>query len=333
MSRVGSEDVARLAGVSRSTVSRVFTPGAYVKAETRARILDAAEKLGYRPNIIARSLTMRSTRLVGLVAGHLENPAHASLVRQIAKGLQDKGFASLLVTAHFNEADRVIRSLMSYQVDSLVLTSAIPTAAIAYECKRAAIPLIITNRPGDGDECLAAFGDNQKGTELVANHLIEQGWRRFGFIAGFDEVPASHERESGFAMALARRGYALIGREGGEFGRKGAADAMKRLMTRSPAPDAVFCANDEMAVAAMDVARFDLGLTIGRDIAIVGYSEGFLSDLRAYDITSVQPNIPNMAASAVELVLGAMAGTVPGASSVAIMPELVVRSSSLRRTD
>lgn len=333
MSRIGSEDVARLAGVSRSTVSRVFTSGAYVKPETRTKILDAAEKLGYRPNVIARSLTMRSTRLVGIVAGHLENPAHAALVRQIAKGLQDAGFASLLVNAHFNEADRVIRSLMSYQVDALVLTSAVPTAAIAYECSREKTPLVITNRPSDPDQCLAAFGDNLAGAEMIADHLLDQGWSRFGYIAGYDEVPASSERESGFALALARRGYALVGREGGEFGRKGAAEAMHRLMSRNPAPDAVFCANDEMAVAAMDVARFDLGLSIGSDIAIAGYAEGFLSDLRAYDITSVRLNTPEIAAAAIRLVLGSQSGAVPGATSVAITPELVVRSSTLRKAD
>ena len=129
MAKVGSQDVAQLAGVSRSTVSRVFTPGTYVAEDTRVKVMRAAEMLGYRPNIIARSLTMRRTRLVGIVTGHLENPSHAAIVRRIAAGVQDHGMATLLVTARYNEAERVLQSLLSYQVDALVVTSAVPTSA------------------------------------------------------------------------------------------------------------------------------------------------------------------------------------------------------------
>lgn len=331
MGKVGSQDVAKLAGVSRSTVSRVFTPGAYVKKETRTKVLAAAEMLGYRPNVIARSLTMRSTRLVGIVTGHLENPSHAALVRQIAKGLQDMGLASLLVTAHYDEADRVIDSLMSYQVDALILTSAVPTAAIAMECRKAGIPLIVTHQRNDPEGCLAVYGDNADGASQVADHLVRQGWTRFAFIAGVEELPTSRGREDAFTMALARRGYALIGREVGNFQRQDAAVAMRQLLSLDPPPNAVFCANDEMAVAALDVARFDFGLEIGRDIAVVGYDDGPLAALRGYDLTSVRANISELASAAVALVEESRNVADPMPRAVAIAPDLVVRSSSIRK--
>jgi len=328
--KVGSMEVARLAGVSRSTVSRVFTPGTYVADETRVKVMQAAEVLGYRPNIIARSLTTKSTRLVGIVTGHLENPSHAALVRMIAAGVQDAGMASLLVTAHYNEVDRVMQSLMSYQVDALVVTSAVPTAAISAECERAGIPLIVTNQRHEPETGMAVYGDNRAGATLVGNHLVDQGWSRFAVIAGI-EIASSIDRVDAFTLALARRGHALLARETGNFEREETTTAMRALLSRDVRPDAVFCANDEMAVAALDVARIDFGLQPGRDIAIAGYDDSPLSRLRAYDLTTVRSDIDAIAAGAVSYVLETRNGQAPTVRKTIVPPELVVRSSTVRQ--
>ena len=333
MAKVGSKDVARLAGVSRSTVSRVFTPGTYVAEETRLNVMRAADMLGYRPNIIARSLTTQRTGLVGIVAGDLENPLHSALVRRIASGVQDRGMASLLVAAHYNEVERVIQTLMSYQIDALVVTSAVPTATIALECERAGILLVVANQGYDSRVGIAICGDNRAGAKLVAEHLIEEGWTRFAFIAGLEEVPASVEREDAFVVSLARHGHALMGRGRGNYSSEDAASAMRVLLSSSERPDAVFCASDEMAVAAVDVARLDFGLKLGRDIAVAGYGDGPLAALRSYELTSVNPCIGKIAAAAVDVAVRSRDEAAPVSRILTVPPQLVVRASTRRGPD
>ena len=333
MAKVGSQDVAQLAGVSRSTVSRVFTPGTYVAEDTRVKVMRAAEMLGYRPNIIARSLTMRRTRLVGIVTGHLENPSHAAIVRRIAAGVQDHGMATLLVTARYNEAERVLQSLLSYQVDALVVTSAVPTSAISRECARVGIPLVVTHRTPEEIHGLSVYGDNVIGTDMVTDHLVSQGYRKFAYISGLREIFSSNEREQAYALALARHGLRLLYSETGNFEYDDALVAMRSLLSREDPPDAVFCANDIMAAAALDVARYDFVLRPGEDIAVVGYDESPLARLRGYDLTSVNVNSARVADGAVDYILESQAAGAPIPRLLPIAPELVVRGSSTRTTD
>lgn len=327
VSNVGSKEVAKLAGVSRSTVSRVFTPGTYVADDTRIRVQRAAELLGYRPNVLARSLMTRRTGLVGIVTGHLENPTHASLVRLVTSGLQDHGMAALLVAAHFDEVDRVFQILMAYQIDALVVTSAVPTAKIAHECTRSGTPLIVANQGPGFRDGVAVFSDNRGGATLVAEHLVEEGWRRFGIIAGREGLPASIEREEAFTLALAQQGHSLAGRAVGNYSVEDAAIAMRELLSGPVPPDAVFCATDEMATSALDVARYEYGLQPGQDIAIAGYGESPLARLRAYDLTSVEACIPEVADATVNVVVAACNGATHS-SVVPVAPRLVVRSST-----
>jgi len=327
---VRADEVAQLAGVSRSTVSRVFTPSTYVAEQTRSKVMHAAELLGYRPNVIARSLTMRRTRLVGVVTGHLENPAHATLVRQIAAGLQDEGLATLLVTAHYNELDRVLQSLMSYQIDAMVVTSAVPVGRISLECEKAGIPLVVTNKQPEPVGGMMIHGDDVLGVGLVTDHLVAEGWKRFAYISGLPDVPNSSERENVYTLALARHGIPLMAREYGNYTYEDATGAMRALLSRPMRPDAVFCANDIMAIAALDVARLDFGLTPGVDIAVVGYDDTPLASVRSYDLTSVRQNVPGIIKGIVTFIAESGWDN-PSANRVqTIPPELVVRSSSVR---
>ena len=330
MVRVGSQDVAQLAGVSRSTVSRVFTPGAYVAEETRKRVERAAAVLGYRPNVIARSLTTRRTRLVGIVVGDLENPAQAELLHRVTTLLQDNGMACLLFIARYDEVDHLLRNLMSYQVDALVVASAVPTAAISLECTRAGQPLIVVNRAPPPEVSYAVRGDNQQGAELLADHLVAGGYRRFAFMAGLDAVPSSVEREQAFSLALARHGHTVVARESGDFTAAGAAKAMRAILSRADPPDAVFCANDTMAVAALDVARHEFGLRPGTDLGVCGYDNSPVAGLQGYDLTTVDQDIDAISAAVVETVIDAVSATPPVRLTRVVPPRLVARESTRR---
>ena len=153
--KVTSHEVAALAGVSRSAVSRTFTPGASVSAATREKVQAAAAKLGYRPNALARSLIVRSTQLIGLVMAEWENPFYTRMLRQFSERLQAEGYQLLLMTSGTeSEVDDVARRLLQYQVDGLIVVSARPSAAFVTECEASGVP----HRPTAGRGARRARG-------------------------------------------------------------------------------------------------------------------------------------------------------------------------------
>src|SRR4051812_33153343 len=146
-----SVDVARLAGVSRSAVSRAFTTGAYIAPETRRRVFDAAAMLGYSPNAIARSLITQRTYIIGIVTTDLHNPFYASLLQEMNELLQDKGYASLLMIAGRDNLDALIPKLLSYQVDGFILTAVMLSSTMAARCHEIGKPVVLVDRYIESD--------------------------------------------------------------------------------------------------------------------------------------------------------------------------------------
>ena len=326
---IRADDVARIAGVSRSTVSRVFTPGTTVAVVTRDRVLQAADLIGYRPNIIARSLTMRKTRLVGVVVGDLVSPFYSAMLARISRELQDAGMAALLFRARYDEVETVMRHLLSYQIDGLIVTSAVPTAGIAAEYGKVGIPIVVVNRPAQSQATRSVSSDNSAGCALIIDHLLERGSRRIAYIAGIAGLVSSEERHRGLSDALAARGLALAGQADGHYAYAGAEQAMRRLLTTCSDMDAVVCANDAMAVAAIDVIRLAPTLAEGRRIRIVGYDNSPVAGLPGYDLTSVDQDIDAIARHAVDLAIAVDGGGEESTRSVRIRPRLKIRGSSL----
>ena len=172
-SRTNSNDVARLAGVSRSTVSRVFTDGAYASAETSERVRKAADQLGYSPNAIARSLSMNRTGLIGVIVGELDNPFYADILQVIGEKLQQRRLASLLFVANPSAMDTLIPQVLSYRVDGVIISGAILSSKMALRCQSAGIPVVLVNRYTDSDLISSVVGDNVGGAGQ--GHGVDDG--------------------------------------------------------------------------------------------------------------------------------------------------------------
>lgn len=206
--RPSAYDVAHLAGVSQAAVSRAFTPGASIAKATRERVMSAARKLGYRPNLIARSLSMGRSGIVGVVLGIPENPAHIASFQALSARITKAGKQSMVFTTAGNDyiADVHIEDLLRYRVDALVLISANLSPNIAAECRAAEIPVIYLTRltrPTEGmTSVTAAYA---KGATEIAAHLVTQGYRRLAYMSGFSDSPTSRERESAFTRYLAAK--------------------------------------------------------------------------------------------------------------------------------
>ena len=329
---VTAQDVARRAGVSQSAVSRAFTPGASISPELRERIRSAAATLGYRPNAIARSLITARSRIVGIVAAYLRNHFYPDVLDALSRALQARGYQIMLFTADLNEtADQVLDGLLRYRVDAVVLASTTLSSSLAEECRAAGIPVLLFNRMSDVASVSAVTGENRRGGRMVGELLAACGHNRIAYIAGIDDSSTSRDRERGFVEGLAAGGARLFAREAGLYRFDGAADAARRLFSRPDRPDAVFAANDHMAIAAMGVATAEFGLRIPEDVAFVGFDDVEAARWPAYSLTTFSQPISPMVSAVVDLLLSLVEEPDSTPRHIVVTGELIERGSTRPR--
>lgn len=333
MATVTSLDVARLAQVSQSAVSRTFTPGASVSEVTRARVEDAARKLGYRPNAIARSLITRRSRMIAVVMSYLDNQFYPVVLEKISQRMQRDGYHVLLFIADTREVDAVLSEILQYQVDGLVLASTSLSSALALRCADAGIPVVLFNRTvRESQNSSSVTSDNYEGGQLIARHLVETGHERIAFIAGMEDSSTNLDRERGFRDALIAYGRRCFARAVGNYAFEEAKLAARQLFSGplDQRPDAVFVANDHMAIAVMDTLRMELGLRIPLDVSVVGFDDVRQAAWGSYQLTTVAQDADAMIEATARLLLDQIDGKVQ--SSAVVLPvRLVVRGSTLRR--
>lgn len=299
--RISSRDVARVAGVSQSAVSRAFSPGRSVSEKTRRKVLRAAEGLGYQINAFARSLITQRSRLIGVVMGDITNPFYPEVLRLFTQRLQTLGQRVLLFTVgHGHDVDEALPALLQYQIDGVIITSAFLSSQMADVYARRKTPVILFNRSIRNDHVICVTTDNVAGGELVANLVAEAGHRRPAFVAGLENTSTSEDRERGFMERLRQSGHVDVPREVGDYTYEGGHDACVRLLTRTKRPDAIFCANDIMALGALDAARRTLGLRVPDDVSIIGFDDIPAASWKNYALTTVRQRRQRMVDVAID---------------------------------
>lgn len=297
-------DVARLAGVSQSAVSRAFTPGASVANETRERINVAARELGYRPNAIARSLITRRSRIIGLVAAYLQNHFYPDVLERLSARLRDEGYHLMLFTSDGRTAaDPLLAEIIQYRLDGLILASTTLSSGLAAECRAAGIPVLLFNRTTDMADVSSVTGENERGGAIIAEYLAAGGHRRMAFVAGVEDSSTSRDREAGYRGWLIRHGHPPPLRAVGHYTMAGAAAAARDLLSRADRPDAIFCGNDHMAIAISEVARQEFGLRIPDDLSLVGFDDVGPAAWRTFDLTTFSQPVDTMVDVAVSTIL------------------------------
>ncbi len=327
--RVSSVEVAKLAGVSQAAVSRVFTPDASVSPEMRTKVLAAARQLGYRPNVIARSLSQQSSRIIGLVMIRFWNPFYARLLQEFTNRLQTLGYWVLVLNvADDTPLEKAIPMALQYQVDGLIVTSATLSSGLAEECARVGTPVVLFNRYSLESSVNAVCCDNVAGGRLVADALLNAGHTRLAYIAGEAGSSTNRDREQGFTERLAARGVSLSTREGGDYSYESGYQAALRLFARPVRPDAVFCANDLMAMATFDAVSCHLGLRVPEDVSIIGFDDIAMASWPKYDLTTIHQPVDRMVDATIEVLLQAIQQPQPERVVRFMAPSLVVRSSA-----
>ncbi|MFZ4532634.1 MAG: LacI family DNA-binding transcriptional regulator [Alsobacter sp.] len=324
-------DVARRADVSRSAVSRCFTAGASIAPDTRARILAAADALGYRPNALARSLITRRSGLIAVVLGQLDNPFYADLLARLAAALQTEGYRLLLFFASPQDApDPLVGQILPYQVDGIVLAATSLTSGLADACAGAGIPVVLVNRTTDRPAVASVTSANREGGRLAARFLLAAGHRRMAYVAGAAGASTNRDRALGFTEVLQETGLGPPLQAEGHYSHAGAAAAARTLLASPEPPEAVFCANDHMAVAVLDTARREFGLRVPVDLSVVGFDDAPQARWGSYALTTVEQPVGSMVAAAVSLLVGQIRGQPVAMRHEAVAGALVVRDTARR---
>jgi DNA-binding LacI/PurR family transcriptional regulator len=330
--RVTAQQVAALAGVSQSAVSRVFTPGASASELTMKKVREAATELGYRPNSLARAMVSGKSRMIGLVVAYLQNQFYPEALERLSNELQARGYHVLVFLAAqtAGSVDDVIEEILDYQVDGIIAASVALSSELSNRCRAANVPMVLFNRSQDDCTMSAVTSDNYAGGRKVAEFLLAGGHQRIAYIAGWEGASTQRDREAGFRDALSVAGMPLFARGVGNFVLEQARAATRQMFGGSPEtrPDAVFVANDHMAFAVMDVLRFELGLDVPADVSVVGYDDVPAASWPAYNLTTVRQRANQMITTTVDILLDEIENDTVAPRRVQIDGPLIQRGSA-----
>lgn len=333
MTKLTLEQIGKLAGVSRATVSRVINNYPHIRPEIRDKVLNVIAETGYQPNLAARSLASNESNIIGLVIPSIVNevftdPYYPRLTQGIAQACNENGYTLSLFLFHTSEEEKMAakRIVGNSLLDGIIITADILDDPIVPDLIAADIPFVQIGRPQDPAKVSFADTDNLRGGELATIHLIKLGYRRIGQIATVHNT-AGIDRDLGYRRALKSNDLSvdedLI--TYGDFSRESGYHAMKEILSHQP--DAVFVQSDTMALGAMQAIR-EAGLVVPNDIAVVGFDDLPPALLAEPPLTTVHQPIQETGQYAVGLLLDILHnGTQPPRNKI-LPVELVVRASS-----
>ncbi|WP_204758386.1 LacI family DNA-binding transcriptional regulator [Halomonas urmiana] len=321
--------VAHLAGVSQSAVSRVFTPGASVSKKTIEKVRKAADELGYRPNVLARAMVSGKSGIIGLVVAYLNNQFYPEVLEKLTNVLQERGYHVLVFLASHaaGNIDRVVEEILDFQVDGIIAASVALSSDLSARCQSAGVPMVLFNRVQDDPSMSTVTSDNIAGGRKAAEFLLAGGHKKVGYIAGWEGASTQRDREAGFRAGLQEAGVTLHAREVGNFVTEQTQEATRRMFASDP-PDALFVANDHMALAVMDTLRFELGLSVPGDVSVIGYDDVTAAAWPTYNLTTVRQPANRMVAETVDIILRKIEDAEARPRRVEIDGPLIIRGSA-----
>jgi DNA-binding LacI/PurR family transcriptional regulator len=282
---ITADDVAALAGVSRSAVSRTFTPGASVSQKTRLRVEQAAQALGYRVNRIARSLSASRSNLVGVLGAGIGTPFMARQLDLLSRALLRRGLQCLLLNASGAEddLDRLIGLVLEFRVRAIVVMSGAPPQEIIDQCLANGVRVVLINRQGDARSD-SVIGDDRGAGRMAARRLLAADCRRIAVVGSAVRTINQLRRRESFVRAIRRAGHDVVewieGQSDYETGRLAG-----RMLIEKHRIDGAFCVTDLLALGLLDTARL-LSLRVPADLSVIGFDDIAQAEWDAYRLTT-----------------------------------------------
>ncbi len=332
MMRTTLKDVAREAGVSHMTVSRVINNKQGILQETREKVLRAVEKLDYKPNNVARSLVNRKTRLIGVLVPDIDNPFFSCMVKSTERIASEWNYTVMLgdTGGEIGNEQEYMEIMLGNMVEGVILVTPrmLDTSICKYSCQ---IPLVLVDRSLEDGDILQIWADNRIGASRAADYLIELGHRRIGFISGPANVQDSIRREQGYRDALERHGIpfnsSLVVR--GDFLLESGYGSLDHFLSLHPPPTAIFSSNDIMAFGLIKRAR-ERGMAVPDDLSIVGFDNIPFSALIDPPLTTIDHPMLEMGRRAIQLLLSEIYSEEIDKRRIQLENTLVVRDSVVK---
>lgn len=324
---ITAADVARRAGVSRSAVSRAFTPGASVSRDVRERVMHAADQLGYRVNRLAHSLNRARTNLVGIVGTDLEQPFHARLLTALSGALLADGFQCMLLNAGNASRDMaaLIERVLEYRVCAIVVMTGTPSARIVEECVANGVRVILVNKELPGLQVDTVMADHAAGGREAARMLLAAGCTRLGVVASGARTASVIGRLEAFRAHAARAGHRVRLWQDGPTD-YGSGQAAARALLEEADLDGVFCVTDLLALGFLDEARARK-LRVPADVSIIGFDDIPQAGWHAYRLTTFRQPVDALCEAVMVRVRALVDDTAAPPSRSTVPVTCVVRST------
>ena len=324
-------DVAREAGVSVASASRALNGHLNVTAETRAKVESAAARLRYVPHSGARSLTRRKSDAIGVVLPDLFGEFFSELIRGIDRVAHSHGLQLLLSNMHGNphEAANAVRAMRG-RVDGLLVMTPDARRESLFDALTPALPAVLLNCHAPAPDIVSVGIDNDGAARTMTRHLVDRGYRRIAFVSGPRHNRDSMARQVGFRAAIAdatgERDPIVIP---GDYSESSGAEAARLLIAGRLAVDAIFCANDMMAIGACGVLA-EAGIAIGEQVGVAGFDDIPIAHYAAPSLTTMNARIAELGSTAAEKLIAIMAGQDSDIGATILSPQLVERDSTRR---
>jgi DNA-binding LacI/PurR family transcriptional regulator len=302
--RVTSYDVARVAGVSQSAVSRAFRPGLSVSDKTKAKVMKAAKKLGYKPNAIARMLITQRSGMVAVIISSISNLVYPELLSRVTDQLSARGVRVLLFTLdESSQLEEILEQIWTFQVDGVIaLTAHFDHRDIA-QFEEHSIPVVLYNRQVPDHPVNTVCVDHTQGIRQLIDLLVEAGNRSFLVLSGPADSDVANERRRIALEQLGENGFKDAPVLYGDYSYQSGKDCFAEWMKDHDAPDAVVCSNDTMAIGCIDEARGTHGIDVPGQMSVVGFDGMYAAFWTGYELTTVRQPVNQMAKAAVDILM------------------------------
>ncbi len=327
------KDVAAIAGVSPSTVSRVLSDSPRISPRTKERVREALRKLDYHPNAFARGLVTNTAGAIGILIPpdmneFFLNPFFAEMMSGVSDVARREGFDTVLSTSARDEEETLDAMMHGRRVDGVLLLRSRKADPAITSVMKHGFPATLIGSPADDVLLSHVDNDNVQASYVATKHLISLGHERIGFLGGGMELVVTEDRIAGYRQALNEAGIPVDERviTSSFFMEQGGYLAMMRLLALSDRPTAVLASDDVLAFGAMRAAT-ELGYRLPKDMAIVGFNDIRLAELANPPLTTVRVNMQAIGTAAAELLLRQIRAGAPSSESKIIDTELVIRGS------
>lgn len=301
---VSAQQVAQLAGVSRSAVSRTFTAGASVSPATRQRVLQAAETLGYHVNHLARGLIRDNSNIISLIVTDLNTPYQSAMIEALTRRLQAASKVAMVINSSGDDSgvEAALRQTLHYRADATIMLSGQPAGSLIETCINNGQHVILINRDDavPGPETIHV--NNRSAARQAFDMLMRAGCRKMAVIASAVGSPSLASREKAFVEAGEEAGVEVSVTRLGPTAYASGAEAARQVLSRSERPDGVFCVTDLLACGLLDAARNEFGLAVPEELCVVGFDDIEQAGWSSYELTTFRQPIEQVADHIVDLV-------------------------------